>query len=153
MFFWSHPQCFGPLGKFQHNIKISVKLVFPDYHFLWLWFGSSLLSNNTEKYIEIYFLKSHHCDGIYSTSKVYIWVYMCYKRLSGRRWVEYGITTLESHLHNNLPILIGFCDQQIKQPHNQTTKKLVPLLEGIRRNITSMKPLLFNSVKLDILNL
>ena len=55
MFFWSHPQCFGPLGKFQHNIKISVKPLFPDYLFLWLWFGSSLLSNNTEKDIEIYF--------------------------------------------------------------------------------------------------
>ena len=25
MFFWSHPRCFGPLGKFQHNIKISIK--------------------------------------------------------------------------------------------------------------------------------
>ena len=23
--FWSHPRCFGPLGKFQHNIKISIK--------------------------------------------------------------------------------------------------------------------------------
>ena len=23
--FWSHPRCFGPLSKFQHNIKISVK--------------------------------------------------------------------------------------------------------------------------------
>ena len=23
--FWSHPQCFGSLGKFQHNIKISIK--------------------------------------------------------------------------------------------------------------------------------
>ena len=23
-FFWSHPWCFGPLGKFQHNIKISI---------------------------------------------------------------------------------------------------------------------------------
>ena len=23
--FWSHPWCFGPLGKFQHNIKISIK--------------------------------------------------------------------------------------------------------------------------------
>ena len=23
--FWSHPRCFGPLGKFQHNIKISTK--------------------------------------------------------------------------------------------------------------------------------
>ena len=24
-FFWSHPRCFGPLGKFQRNIKISIK--------------------------------------------------------------------------------------------------------------------------------
>ena len=24
-FFWSHPRCFGLLGKFQHNIKISSK--------------------------------------------------------------------------------------------------------------------------------
>ena len=26
MFFWSHPRCFGPLSKFQHNIKISIKI-------------------------------------------------------------------------------------------------------------------------------
>ena len=25
-FFWSYPRCFGLLGKFQHNIKISVKM-------------------------------------------------------------------------------------------------------------------------------
>ena len=25
LFFWSHPLCFGPLDKFQHNIKISIK--------------------------------------------------------------------------------------------------------------------------------
>ena len=74
-----------------------------------------------------------------------------YKRLSGTRWVEHRIAALESHLHN-LSILIGFCDQQIKHPHNQTMKKLVPVLEGIRKNIASTKSLLFNSVKLDILN-
>ena len=75
-----------------------------------------------------------------------------YKRLSGTRRVEHRITALESHLHN-LPILIGSCDQQIKQAHNQTMKKLVPVLEGIRKNIASTKSLLFNSMKLDILNL
>ena len=32
-------------------------------------------------------------------------------------------------------------------------KKLVPVLEGICKNIASTKSLLFNSVKLDILNL
>ena len=25
LFVWSHPRCFGRLGKFQHNIKISIK--------------------------------------------------------------------------------------------------------------------------------
>ena len=37
-FFWSHLRCFGPLCKFQHNIKISIKMtrvsrlsVFYDY--------------------------------------------------------------------------------------------------------------------------
>ena len=25
LFVWSHPRCFGPLGKFQHNIKISIE--------------------------------------------------------------------------------------------------------------------------------
>ena len=41
-FFWSHPRCFGPLGKFQHNIKISVKTarvsrlsVSCDYGVIW----------------------------------------------------------------------------------------------------------------------
>ena len=27
LFVWSHPRCFGRLGKFQHNIKISIKTV------------------------------------------------------------------------------------------------------------------------------
>ena len=38
--FWSHPRCFGALGKFQHNIKISVKTVRVSrlsFRFLWLW--------------------------------------------------------------------------------------------------------------------
>ena len=25
VFFWSDPRCLGPLGKFQHNIEISIK--------------------------------------------------------------------------------------------------------------------------------
>ena len=25
VFFWSDPRCFGPLGKFQHNLEISIK--------------------------------------------------------------------------------------------------------------------------------
>ena len=32
MFFWSHPRCFGPLGKFQRFLLR--RPVFPDYPFL-----------------------------------------------------------------------------------------------------------------------
>ena len=119
-------------------------------------FGSSALSNNTEKdYIEIYyfFKKSPLQWCLFKRQSLYMGLdKKCYKRLSGKRWVGHRIAALESHLHN-LQILIGFCDQQIKQPHNQTMKKLVPVLEGICKNIASTKSLLFNSVKLDILNL
>ena len=32
LFFWSHSRCFGPLGKFQHNIRFLLRRpVFPDY--------------------------------------------------------------------------------------------------------------------------
>ena len=47
MFFWSHPRCFGPLDKFQHNIKISIKC-FQTICFLWLW--SYITSNYTYTY-------------------------------------------------------------------------------------------------------
>ena len=72
------------------------------------------------------------------------------KWLSGTRWVEHRIEALDSHLIN-LPILIGFCDQQISSPHNSTIKKLKSKLEGVRKGVTSVTALIFNSVKLDVL--
>ena len=31
-FFWSHPRCFGPLVKFQHNVRFLLRRpVFPNY--------------------------------------------------------------------------------------------------------------------------
>ena len=115
-------------------------------------FGSSVLSNNTEKnYIEIYYFlkKSPLRWRLFKRQSLYMGLdKTCYKRLSGTRWVEHRIAALESHLHN-LPILNGFCDQEIKQSHNH----IVPVLEGIHKNIASTKSLLFNSLKLDILNL
>ena len=53
-----------------------------------------------------------------------------YKQLSGTRWVEHRTEALDSHLIN-LPILIGFCDQQISSPHNNAIKKLKSKLEGV----------------------
>ena len=51
-FFWSHPRCFVPLGKFQHNIKISIKTasVFRlSFCFLWLWSNYSSKNGIAEK--------------------------------------------------------------------------------------------------------
>ena len=73
-----------------------------------------------------------------------------YKWLSGTRWVEHRIEALDSHLIN-LPILIGFCDQQISSLHSNTIKKLKSKLGGVRKSVTSVTTLIFNSVKLDVL--
>ena len=51
----------------------------------------------------------------------------------------------------NLHILIGFLNQQIQSPHNATIEKFVLKMEGIRKNIEQRKPVIFNSVNLDIL--
>ena len=72
-----------------------------------------------------------------------------YKWLSGTRWVEHRIEALDSDLINS-PILIGFCDQKISSPHNNTMKKLKSKLEGVRKSVTSVTALIFNSVKLDV---
>ena len=99
------------------------------------------MSNNTEKdYIEIYFLKKSPLQWhLFKQQSLYMGLDKKHcKRLSGTRWFEHRIAALESHLHN-LPILIGFCDQQIKQLHNQTMKKLVPVLEGICKNHAECK--------------
>ena len=41
MFFLIDPRCFGPLGKFQHNLKISIKTAHVSRLSvsLWLWFN------------------------------------------------------------------------------------------------------------------
>ena len=73
-----------------------------------------------------------------------------YKQLSDTRWVEHEIEALDSHLIN-LSILIGFCDQQISSPQNNAIKKLKSKLEGVRKSVTSVTALIFNSVKLNVL--
>ena len=43
--------------------------------------------------------------------------YHKYKCPEGTQWVEHQIAGLDSHMHN-LPILLGFINQQIVDPHN-----------------------------------
>ena len=50
-FFSSGPWCFGPLGKFQHNVQISIKTARVyrlSFRFLWLWSNTErLVSQNS----------------------------------------------------------------------------------------------------------
>ena len=73
-----------------------------------------------------------------------------YKRPTGTRWVEHQTAAIASHLHN-LPILIGFCNNQISAPHNTQIKKLKPKLEGIKTHTCKTKRILFLAIKLDVL--
>ena len=116
-------------------------------------FGSSLLNNETEKdYTEVYyfFKKSPLHWHLFKWQSLFMGIpQRRYKRLSGTRWVEH-VAALDSHL-DNLPVLIGFCDQQIRALHNATIKKLVPTLQGMRKSMAKTTSLIFNAVKLDIL--
>ena len=114
---------------------------------------SKLNENSENSYTDIYYFlkRSLLCWRLFKRQSIFMELpRRKYKRLSGTRWVEHRIEALDSHLIN-LPILIGFCDQQISSPHNSTIKKLKSKLEGVRKSVTSVMPLIFNSVKLDVL--
>ena len=117
-------------------------------------FQISKLNKNSEKsYTEIYYFykPSPLRWQLFKRQSIFMELpRRKYKRFSGTRWVEHRIEALDSHLIN-LPILIGFCDQQISSPHNNTIKKLKSKLEGVQKSVTSVTDLTFNSVKLDVL--
>ena len=78
--------------------------------------------------------------------------YIRYKRSSGTRWVKHQCAALQSHLHN-LPIFIGFCNSQIIDPHNAQIKKIKAKLDSYKNDVSQTKRLLFEAIKLDILNI
>ena len=114
---------------------------------------SKLNENSENSYTDIYyfFKRSPLRWRIFKRQSIFMELSRRkYKRPSGTRWVEHRIEALDSHLID-LPILIGFCDQQISSPHNNTIKKLKSKLEGVQKSVTSVMALIFNSVKLDVL--
>lgn len=118
-------------------------------------FGSSLLNNATESdYIEVYhfFKKSPLRWRLFKWQSLFMGTPVRrYKRLTSTRWVEHCVAPLDSYL-DNLATLSGFCDQQIRAPHNDTIKKLVPTLQGIRKKVANTTTfLIFDAAKLDIL--
>ena len=75
-----------------------------------------------------------------------------YKRPSGTHWVEHQCAALNSHI-NNLPIFIGFYNNQILNPHNLKIKKIVPKLQGYKNDVCVTKRVVFEAIKLDVLRL
>ena len=73
-----------------------------------------------------------------------------YKRPSGTRWLEHNVASLQSFM-NNLLTLIAFCDQQIAEPHNKSMKDVHARIQGMRKNISNVKNLIYSSVKLYVL--
>ena len=68
--------------------------------------------------------------------------YWKYKRPLGTRLVENQAANLKSHNHN-LPILIGFLNQQIATPHNQSIKKIKATLEGMKSEICNVDKIIY----------
>ena len=76
----------------------------------------------------------------------YIW----YTQPSGTRRVEYQCAALNYHI-NNLQIFIGFCNSEIFNPHISQIKKIIPKLQGYKNEVCVTKRVVFEAIKLDVL--
>ena len=75
-----------------------------------------------------------------------------YKRFGGTWWVEHQVAALKSHI-DNFPVFIGFCNNQITNPHNNQIKKIKAKLEGFKDDTCETKRLAFEAVKCDLLQI
>ena len=75
-----------------------------------------------------------------------------FKRPEATRWVEHQKDALKSYLHNLL-VLIGFCNNQIISPHNDSIKNIVSQLEGIKNVVAVNLHVIFNAIKFDVLGM
>ena len=75
-----------------------------------------------------------------------------YKRSSGTRWVEHQANAIDSYFKNR-PVLIGFLNQQIVAPHNNSMKKNVPRMQGLEMQIAKVNKIIFMGVKQDVLEI
>ena len=74
-----------------------------------------------------------------------------YKRPTGTRWVEHQMDALESSF-KNLPIFLGFANQQTVDPYNQQMKDSKAKLQGLLADNSKIKNIVFNAIKVDILS-
>ena len=73
-----------------------------------------------------------------------------YKRPAGTRWLHHQQIAIDTHLRN-LKIMLSFSNEQIELPYNQTMKKEKERLEGVRHEASSLKLLIYQAVKRDVI--
>lgn len=129
-----------------HKIELAIKDAFEL---------SNLNNDCNADYVNIFYLfkKANLRWRLFKRQSIFEGIpYIRYKRPSGTRWVEHQCAALNSHI-NNLPIFIGFCNNQILNPHNPQIKKIVAKLEGYKSDVCDTKRVVFEAIKLDVLRL
>lgn len=91
-------------------------------------------------------LNEWHCDGAYSSGNLFLWHYHIGNTNAHR------FANLKSHNYN-LPIFIGFLNQQISDPHNQSIKKIKATLQGIKSDVCHVDKIIYAGCKQDVLAL
>ena len=74
----------------------------------------------------------------------------CYKWPIGTRWVSHQITALDVHL-KNLRVMLAFSNEQAEVPYNTTICKEMTRIEGIGREASDLKLLLYQALRRDIM--
>ena len=129
-----------------HKIELAIKDVFEL---------SNLNNDCNTDYVNIFYLfkKANLRWRLFKRQSIFEGKsYIRYKRPGGTHWVEHQCAALNLHI-NNLPIFIGFCNNQILRPHNAQIKKIKSKLEGYKNDVCVTKRVIFEAIKLDVLRL
>ena len=129
-----------------HKIELAIKDTFKQ---------SDLNNNCNKDYVNVYYLfkKANLSWRLFKCQAHFQGIeHIKYKRPSGTWWVEHQVAALKSHIHN-FPVFIGFCNNQITNPHNNQIKKIKAKLKGFKDDICETKCLVFEAVKFDVLQI
>ena len=73
-----------------------------------------------------------------------------YKRPDGTRWVSHQLKATDVHL-SNLPVMLAFSNEQVDTPYNATMKKEKARIEGISKDASDLKLLVYQALRNDIM--
>ena len=83
----------------------------------------------------IFFKKWNLRSGLFKRQSIFEGkLFVCLKQMNSTCWVEHQGAVLNLHI-NNLPILAGFCNNQILCLHNREMTKIKSKLEGYQNDV------------------